>query len=648
MSNAIAAGQVLVSMASGLKRVIHPISGSLGYLSAVLSLCMAAVIILDVVLRLGFNRPMAGILEYETFLLIVITFLSLAQAMIRRRHVAIDLITCRFSPKARLFSGAVFSIFGTFLFFLISWRLVVRAIDAFGNGSAAGVTQIPFYPFYFIAALGCALITFVLLEDLLNYLGEILKNGNHPCLRLALIFVVSAAVLIFPPLMKLAGAIQLGSMTTGLLFLLLMLVMMMLGFPIAFSMGLTGILGLWYLTGFKISMGALGISVYDSVSEYYLCVVPFFILMGLLCLKAGVSRSLYKASHAWFGQMPGGLAVGTVLGCGGFAAICGDSMATAATMSSVSLPEMKKYHYDDALATGSVAAGGTLGILIPPSIGFIAYGIITEQSVGQLFMAGMIPGLLLMVLFAVTVYIRCKMNPALGPAAAASTLSEKMASLKDVWQVFLLFCVVIGGIYSGLVTPTEAGGVGAIGALIIAAFSKEFSWKELLEALIGSIEMSTMILTILIGVTILGNFVTLTQIPMELAAFLEGLDVSRYVLFVLILVLYLFLGMVMNIIPMIMLTLPILFPTIMALGFDPIWFGVIMVIMMEMGQITPPVGINVFVIHGVADKVPMSTIFRGVLPFLLVQVLVIVILTLFPAIALYLPNAMDVLAPIGN
>ena len=647
MSSAIRVGDVLASIASGLKRFIHPISKYLGYLGAVLSLCMAAVIILDLVLRLGFNRPMAGILEYETFLLVVITFLSLAQTMIRRRHVAIDLVTSRFSPKTKTFFGAVFSIFGTFLFSLISWRLAVRTVDAFGNGSAAGVTEIPLYPFYFIAALGCALITLVLLEDLLNCLGGILKNEKNPWLWFSAILAVSIAVLIFPVLLKL-GAIKLGSMTTGLLFLVLMLVMMMLGFPIAFSMGLTGVLGLWYLTGFKISMGALSISVYDSVSEYYLCVVPFFILMGLLCLKAGVSRSLYKASHAWFGQMPGGLAVGTVLGCGGFAAICGDSMATAATMSSVSLPEMKKDHYDDALATGSVAAGGTLGILIPPSIGFIAYGIITEQSVGQLFMAGMIPGLLLMVLFAVTVYIRCRMNPALGPAAAASTLSEKMASLKDVWQVFLLFCVVIGGIYSGLVTPTEAGGVGAVGALVIAALSREFSWKGLLEALIGSIEMSTMILTILIGVTILGNFVTLTQIPMELAAFLEGLNVSRYVLFVLILLLYLFLGMVMNIIPMIMLTLPILFPTIMALGFDPIWFGVIMVIMMEMGQITPPVGINVFVIHGVADGVPMSTIFRGVLPFLLVQVLVIVILCLFPDIALFLPNAMDVLAPIGN
>ena len=647
MSSAIRAGDVLASIAFGLKRFVHPISKYLGYLSAVLSLSMAAVIFLDLILRLGFRLPMTGILEYETFLLVTITFLSLAQTMIKRRHVSIDLLTCRFSVRTRDFFGAVFSFFGLFLFFLISRQIAIRGMDAFKSGSSEAVTQIPHYPFYYIGALGCALIALVLLEDLLNCLSAILKRQEKPWRLLLAICAVSVGVLAFPALLNI-GAIKLGNMSAGIIFISLMLAMMMLGFPIAFSMGLVGILGLWYLTGFKISMGAVGISGYDAVAEYYLCVVPFFILMGLLCLKAGISRSLYKASHTWFGQMPGGLAVGTIFGCGGFAAICGDSMATAATMSSVSLPEMKKYHYDDSLATGSVAAGGTLGILIPPSIGFIAYGIITEQSVGQLFMAGIIPGLLLMFLFAATVYLRCKMNPTLGPAASKSTLMEKILSLKDIWQVSLLFFVVIGGIYSGLVTPTEAGGVGAIGALIIAAMSKEFSWKGLSEALIEGIEMSAMILTILIGVTILGNFVTLTQIPMELAGFLGGLQVSRYVLFVLILVLYLFLGMAMNIIPMIMLTLPILFPTILSLGFDPIWFGVIMVIMMEMGQITPPVGINVFVIHGVADNVSMATIFRGILPFLFVMALVIIILTIFPDIALYLPNAMKVLAPIGN
>ncbi|MYE36544.1 MAG: TRAP transporter large permease, partial [Rhodobacteraceae bacterium] len=334
--------------------------------------------------------------------------------------------------------------------------------------------------------------------------------------------------------------------------------------------------------------------------------------------------------------------------CGGFAAICGESVAAAATMGSVSLPEMKKYNYDDSLATGSVAAGGTLGILIPPSIGFVVYGIITEQSIGKMFMAGIIPGIILTTGFCLAVYVQCILNPKLGPKSKRFTLQQIARSIFDIWPVAALFAAVIGGIYSGILTPTEAGGVGASGALLIALFSKGFNRQKLFNALLEATTTSAMIFTILIGVGLLGYFVTLTDIPREFANFLGSLDVSRYVIFILILLLYLVLGMVMNIIPMMMLTLPILFPTVVGLGFDPIWFGVIMVIMMEMGQITPPIGINVFVIHGVAKKydVRMATIYRGIIPFVIVEVLVIILLTIFPEITLWLPNSMDVLAPL--
>jgi len=284
---------------------------------------------------------------------------------------------------------------------------------------------------------------------------------------------------------------------------------------------------------------------------------------------------------------------------------------------SVSVPEMKKYNYDDSLATGSVAAGGTLGILIPPSIGFVVYGIITEQSIGKMFMAGIIPGIILTLGFAIAIYIQCLINPSLGPKAPKSTWREIVMSVIRVWPVAVLFAVVIGGIYSGIITPTEAGGIGAVGALIVAMFAPGFNRRKLFAALLEATTTSAMIFAILIGVGVLGYFVTLTDIPRDFADFLKGLDVSRYVIFVMILGLYLILGMVMNIIPMMMLTLPILFPTVLALGFDPIWFGVIMVIMMEMGQITPPIGINVFVIHGVAKKydVRMATIFKGIVQY---------------------------------
>jgi tripartite ATP-independent transporter DctM subunit len=403
-----------------------------------------------------------------------------------------------------------------------------------------------------------------------------------------------------------------------------------------------------YLIGNEVAFNVTKMNTYDAVANYFFVVIPFFLLMGFLILHAGIGAKLYNAGIKVFGRLPGGLAIGTVAGCGGFAAICGESVAAAATMGSVSVPEMKKYNYDDSLATGAVAAGGTLGILIPPSIGFVVYGIITEQSIGKMFMAGIIPGIILTLGFALAVYVQCKINPALGPKAPKATRTEILKSVFDVWPVAVLFAVVIGGIYSGILTPTEAGGIGAVGALIIAMFAPGFNLKKLFDALLEATQTSAMVFAILIGVGLLGYFVTLTDIPRNFADFLKGLEVSRYVIFVLILGLYLILGMVMNIIPMMMLTLPILFPTVVALGFDPIWFGVIMVIMMEMGQITPPIGINVFVIHGVAKKydVKMATIFKGIIPFIIVEIIVIFLLTLFPGIVLFLPNSMDVLAPL--
>jgi C4-dicarboxylate transporter DctM subunit len=376
-------------------------------------------------------------------------------------------------------------------------------------------------------------------------------------------------------------------------------------------------------------------------------VIPFFVMMGFLCFRSGISVSLYEAGRKIFGQLPGGLAIGTVFGCAGFASICGDSMATAGTMGSVSYPEMKKYRYKDSLATSCVAAGGTLGILIPPSMGFIIYGLIAEVSIGKLFVAGIIPGILLAIFFSVIILIRCMIDPTLGPPGPGVSLKEKVFALKDVWPILVLFIIVIGGIYMGVFTPTEGGGIGTLVALLIGLAKKSLSFKGLVRACVESMALTSVIFGILIGVTILGYFITISEIPMRMAGIIVALPLSRWAIFAVILLLYVFLGMVMNIIPMILITLPILFPTIKGLGFDPIWFGVVMVIMMEMGQITPPVGVNVFVIASVAKGVPMSSIFKGVAPFILAMILVIILLAIFPNLALFLPNSMNTLAPIG-
>lgn len=645
--NAIILSKYLIACSGMLDKCIGSITEKCTFLSAFLSIIMAVIIIVDLALRNFFGVVIDSIIEWETFLLIIITFFCIAETQRAGRHVSVDIITTRLNLKARIFLNSIFSLCGLYFFLILGWQLYARGVQEYVDKKSTFVAEIYFYPFTFMAAFGCLLMILVLLQQLLANLGQLLQQVKRP-LCLSFLAIIIAAIFIMLPFAYQSFGIQLEKTTLALIILALALLFMFFGFPVAFAMGFFGMLGTWCLTGADIALGSVRLQSYDSVAEYYFCVIPFFILMGLFCLNAGISKALFKTAHMWLARIPGGLAIATIVGCGGFAAICGDSMANAATMSSVALPEMKKYNYDDSLATGSVAAGGTLGILIPPSIGFIAYGIITEQSVGKLFMAGIIPGLIMIGLFSIIIFLRCKLNPNLAPTTKAFTWLEKISSIKGTWKVVVLFVMVIGGIYSGIVTPTEAGGVGLVGALILAILSSSFTWPKFIESVIVGIEMSAMIITLLIGVAILGNFITLTELPINLSNWLESLNLPRYVFFASVLVLYLFLGMVMNIIPMIMVTLPIIFPSIIALGFDPIWFGVVMVIMMEMGQISPPVGINVFVIHSSVGDVSMGTIFRGVTPFIIMQVITIIILTLFPIVVLFLPELMDALPAISG
>jgi len=635
----------LLDCASALEKPLGYVSSKCVALASLLSLGMAVFIILDIALKYLFEAPMHFIIEGETFLLVMVTFLTIAETQRNGRHVSVDLFTIGLPIKVRLFNSTIFSIFGIFLFVIVSWQLFQRGLQEYSDGAKSLISHIPFFPFSFLAAFGCVLLSLVLFKELLEKLGRSFSTYRRPFFILAVILILSAVIMTLPIAYQTFG-IQVGRNALGVVMLGFALVLMFFGFPVAFTMAFVGLLGTWFLAGRDISFGFTRLAAFDSVAEYYLCVIPFFILMGLFCLGAGISKDLFRAAHRWVGAMPGGLAISTVIGCGGFAAICGDSMANAATMGAVALPEMKKYQYQDSLATGSVAAGGTLGILIPPSIGFIAYGVVTQESVGKLFMAGILPGIILILFFCATIFLRCKLNPTLGPAAEPCSWREKVRSLQGAWQVVLLFAAVMGGIYSGVVTPTEAGGVGVIGALILALFSSEFTWKKMVDSLTDGIQMSAMIITMLIGVAILNNFIVLTEMPSRLSDFLQSMNLAPYAFFVCVMLLYLVMGMVMNIIPMIIVTLPIIFPSIVAMGFDPIWFGVVMVIMMEMGQISPPVGINVFVIAAVAKDVPMQRIFLGILPFIFCEVAVIVLLTFFPKIALFLPSLMEVLPPI--
>jgi len=423
-------------------------------------------------------------------------------------------------------------------------------------------------------------------------------------------------------------------------FVVLVFLLLFGGTPVGFAMGVVGVAGFGYLVGWEPALNLLRTVPYLTISDYSMSVIPLFLLMGALTFYAGISRDLYYTMYRWLGYLRGGLAMASVAACAGFAAISGTSMATAATMGTVALPEMKKYKYDSALAVGCIAAGGTMGILIPPSVTMIVYAIITEQSVGKLFLAGVIPGILEAVFYIVTIAILCKRRPLIGPPGERTTLAQKIFSLGSTWPVITLFLIVIGGIFMGVFSPTEAGGIGALGAFLFALGKRKLSRSNLYAALLETGKTTAMLLIIIIGAKIFGYFLSVSRLPFELAEALAGLTFNRYIILGMIIAVYIFLGCFMLPMPLIIVTVPIIFPLILSLGFNPIWFGIIVVRLVEIGQITPPVGLNLFVVKGVAKDIPMGTIYRGVIPFLIADFFHVVLLVALPQISLFLPGFM--------
>jgi C4-dicarboxylate transporter DctM subunit len=429
--------------------------------------------------------------------------------------------------------------------------------------------------------------------------------------------------------------------TLAILIFILMFVLLAIGLPIGFTMAATGFLGSAMLIDFNAAMALLGQTAFETPITYNLSIVPLFILMGYFASNSGLSEALFSACNTWLGHRRGGLALATIGGCGAFAAICGSSLATAATMTQVALPEMKRFNYDDSLATGSIAAGGTIGILIPPSVILVLYGILTESNIGELFLAGFIPGILTVIFFMVTISIVTAFYPETGPRGAKTTFAEKMGAFKKVWSTVLLFLLVIGGIYLGFFSPEEAAGVGASGALLLALMARTMTWEIFFDCLMETVKTSAMIFTILIGAILFNNFLVLSAVPDSIGTWIGGLDMSATAILVIILLIYLALGCALDSLAMILLTIPIFFPVVAKLGFDPIWFGIIVVMVVELGLITPPIGMNVFIIKGMAPEVALGTIYKGVLPFAVAQILLIVLIVIFPAIATWLPSTMS-------
>lgn len=426
----------------------------------------------------------------------------------------------------------------------------------------------------------------------------------------------------------------------GVIGLIVLFALLIIRVSVAMSMLIVGFVGTAVMNGIAPAFAALSGETIEISTFFPLLVVPLFVLMGNLAGVSGMSRDLYSAAYAWVGHFRGGLASATIAGCAGFAALSGSSIASAVTMGRVALPEMKRFNYADSLATGSVAAGGTLGILIPPSTGMVIYAVLTEQSIGKLFMAGVLPGLLLTGLFLLAIAIVTRLRPALGPAGPKTAFPERLKSLWRASAIVSIVLVTIGGIYAGVFTPVEAAGVGAFLALAMAAFRRTLSSDNIKFVVLQTLRTSATVFMILIGAHVFVPFMALTEIPSDLVGFLTGLDVGNLGILIIILVTYVVLGTFLEGIAMLVLTLPITYPLILEMGLSPIWFGVVAVIVLEMGLISPPVGVNVFVVKGIAPDVPMNTIFRGIWPFWISMGLCLAILVAYPEIALFLPNTM--------
>jgi C4-dicarboxylate transporter DctM subunit len=426
----------------------------------------------------------------------------------------------------------------------------------------------------------------------------------------------------------------------GVIGLIFMFVLLFAGMPIGLGMAFTGFLGIAYLFDINGALHQLALVPFSSSAHYALSVVPLFILMGHFAFASGITEDFYDTAHALLARLRGGLAMSTIAACAGFAACTGSSFAGAATMTKIALPEMKRYKYDPALATGTIAAGGTLGILIPPSNAMIFYALITDASIGRLFIGGIVPGALLSTLFILIIYLMVKIRPQMAPTISQFKWSAVLKSAKRVWPGLILIVIVLGGLWGGVFSPTEAGGMGAFAAFVITVAKRGFVKKHIIDGLRETTRTTAMIFTILIGAIIFGYFMTASGLPVMLVEFIQELAIPPVAVLVVILAVFVFLGCIMDTAALTFVVLPIVFPITLALNFNPVWFGILYVINSEMALITPPIGMNVFVVGGMAPDIPMYTIFKGVLPFVVAMAVCTALIIIFPQIALFLPSTM--------
>lgn len=593
--------------------------------------------VVAVIARYFFSLPIPGDNEITELLMVVgIFFGPVAVAQLNKNHVNIDIALLKMSPRARLLTETVTLVFGILLMGLLVWQSGMTAWLFAESGNSTRMMTIPTAPFAFIIPLGVFLLLLVLAADVIGCFSQATALGFQKTLGV-LVPVITACLLLLA-FLWVQHTWQVDSLVLGVAGLLFCVLLFCTGMPVSFSMFVTGLLGIAYLRGMTPALSFLGDSLWRTTANYGFVVAPLFITMGYFILKSDISRDLFDMAYKWIGRMHGGLAAATISACAAYGAVVGVPFMGPVSMGQIALPEMKRYGYDDAISSGSICAGGTLGTLIPPSVPLIFYGILTQQSIGILFVAGIVPGLLTAGMWILLVYIQCRLNPRLGPPAPTIfTLKEKTRSVLFIWPVIALFIVVIGGMYFGIMTPVEAGGFGAAGALVIGILQRRCTWSGFVDAMKGASVMCGMMFLMLAGARVLGSFFVLSRFPYALAEWLTHMSLSPTGIVLVICAIVIILSCFIDGLVLIFICTPIFYPIITRFGFDPIWFGVVMCILTNIGALTPPFALNVFALKGVAPELPIGTIYRGVLPYMWSNIALLAVFVMYPQLITWFP-----------
>jgi tripartite ATP-independent transporter DctM subunit len=631
---------ILETISGGLKSAIAwPGRASIA-IGALALVTLMGLTVADVVLRNLFSIVVPGGMELSGLLTILVVLSAVSVVEIERNHVRVDLFLRVMPGYARSATVAGGLVLACAVVTVTAVQFLGQVSYLRGNGIVTGVLELPEWPFVAAAAVFMFLFALALLSNLAAELAVVARAAEPRALLIFAAWLAAAVAILWLALDPDAFSLDLSRATRGLLSSGLCFALIFLGVHVAAAMALTALVGISVLISAGASLTSLGTTTVAVIGDQTWSVVPLFTWMGLIVVASGFAADLYRSAYRWIGHLPGGLASASTIACAGLSSIVGDTLSGVYAMGSIALPEMRAYRYDMKLATASVACAATIGVMIPPSLAFIVYGMITEVSIGKLFMAGILPGILFAVILVALITLRAAINPDLAPRGERSSWGERLRSSRGTWPVLLLMLLVLGGIYSGAVTPNEAAGLGVFGALVIAALMGRLDMARIAESVTATLRLTAGIIIIFMFAAAFSRFIALSGLTQQVAGFVVDLGLGKYGIIAAILVFYVVIGMFMNALPALVLTVPIFFPIAMDAGFDPVWFGVVVVIMVELGVVTPPIGVNVFAIAAIAKDVPMYDIFRGVLPFWIAYVVLVVLIVVFPQISLWLPSLM--------